>query len=195
MKAGCKIPCLLFLSLAFVPLAGHAEKADRQQVLRMSAKQSGVEGTRDVNSKFLEGDVLITQGTMRITADKATVRETNGDVFAELHGSAANQITFRQKREGTNDYIEASADRAEYDDKTGTLRLFSKVRFKSGNDQADSEYMQYNSTTEKMEFRNQIPGTKPKGGVDDGRVVFEVQPRNLSETRPIDAKPAASKKN
>lgn len=195
MKAGYKIPCLLFLSVALISQSALAEKADRLQVLRMSAKQSGVEGTRDANSKFLEGDVLITQGTMRITADKATVRETNGDVFAELYGSPANQITFRQKREGTNDYIEASADRAEYDDKTGTLKLFSKVRFKSGGDQADSEYMQYNSTTEKMEFRNQIPGAKPKSGVDDGRVIFEVQPRSQGELRASDAKSSANKKN
>ncbi len=195
MKAGYKLPHFLLLVAGFTPLASHAEKADRQQVLRMSAKQSGVEGTRDVNSKFLEGDVLITQGTMRITAEKATVRETNGDVFAELHGTPVNQITFRQKREGTDDYIEASADRAEYDDKTGTLRLFSRVRFKSGNDQADSEYMQYNSTTEKMEFRNQIPGAKPKAGAESGRVTFEVQPRAQVESRTADPKSPASKKN
>ena len=42
--------------------------------------------------------------------------------------------------------MEASADRAEYDDKTGAIRLFSKVRFKSGGDLVDSEYMQYNTT-------------------------------------------------
>jgi len=40
-----------------------------------------------------------------------------------------------------------------------------------------------------MELRNQIPGAKPKTGADDGRVVFEVQPRAA------DGKPVPAKKN
>jgi lipopolysaccharide export system protein LptA len=195
MTAEHKIMCLCLFTFAVMSGPAGAEKADRQQVLRMSAKQAGAEGTRDANTKFLEGDVLITQGTMRITADKATVKETDGEVFAELYGSTSSQITFRQKREGNNDYIEASADRAEYDDKTGTLRLFSRVRFKSGNDQTDSEFMQYNSNTEQMSFRNQIPGAKPKGGSEEGRVIFEIQPRNQSNSRATDTKSAPSKKS
>ena len=177
------------LMLALAPLVATAEKADRQQTLRMSSKQFVQEGPQDANTRVLEGDVLITQGTMRITAEKAIVKETAAGVTAELFGSSTSQVTFKQKREGTSDFIEASADRAEYDDKSGTLKLFSKVRFKSGNDVADSEFMQYNSTTEKMEMRNQIPGAKPKTGPDDGRVVFEVQPRAA------EAKPAPAKKN
>ena len=177
------------LILALAPFSVAAEKADRQQTLRMSSKQFVQEGPQDANTRVLEGDVLITQGSMRITAEKAIVKETAAGVTAELFGSSTSQITFRQKREGTSDFIDASADRAEYDDKSGTLKLYSRVRFKSGNDVADSEFMQYNSTTEKMELRNQIPGAKPKTGADDGRVVFEVQPRAA------DGKPVPAKKN
>jgi lipopolysaccharide export system protein LptA len=195
MNLGRNFIPITLLTLIVSPLSAIAEKADRQQTLRMSAKQAGVEGTRDANTKFLEGDVLITQGTMRITADKATIKEVNGEIFAELFGGSASQITFRQKREAADDYIEASADRAEYDDKTGTLRLFSKVRFKSGGDQTDSEYVQYNSNTEEMKFRNQIPGGKPKSGTEDGRVIFEIQPRSESGIRAPEAKSLPNKKN
>ena len=132
---------------------------------------------------------------MRITADRAIVKESKEGVFAELFGSSTKQITFRQKREGENDYVDASADRAEYDDKTETIRLFSRVRFKSGGDLVDSEYMQYNTNTEKMELRNQIPGAKPKAGADEGRVTFKILPRGQTPSVPGDGKPPAAKTN
>ena len=189
MRAAAFSGLVVMTILALAPFGAAAEKADRQQTLRMSSKQFVQEGPQDANTRVLEGDVLITQGSMRITAEKAIVKETPAGVTAELFGSGTSQITFRQKREGTSDFIEASADRAEYDDQSGTLKLYTKVRFKSGNDVADSEFMQYNSNTEKMEMRNQIPGAKPKTGLDDGRVVFEVQPRAA------DGKPSPAKKN
>jgi lipopolysaccharide export system protein LptA len=183
------------IAALLVPAIACAEKADREQKLRMLAKQGSAEGSKDVNVKKLEGDVVITQGTMRITADRAVVKETGGDVFAELFGNASSQITFRQKREGESDFVEASADRAEYDDKTGAIRLFSKVRFKSGGDLVDSEYMQYNTNTEKMELRNQVPGAKPTAATDQGRVMFEVQPRSKTGSPPGDGKLAPAKTN
>ncbi len=172
-----------------------AEKADRNQVTDISSKQASVEGSKEANLKKLEGDVLITQGTMRITAERAIVKETTQGVFAELFGSAAKQITFRQKREGESDYVEASADRAEYDDKTETIRLFSRVHFKSGGDLVDSEFMQYNTNTEKMELRNQIPGEKAKAGAEEGRVTFKILPRAQPQSVPGAGKPPAAKTN
>ncbi|MEO8102852.1 MAG: lipopolysaccharide transport periplasmic protein LptA [Betaproteobacteria bacterium] len=186
----------LFAMLALlIPGVARSEKADREKEIDMSAKQATVEGSNQNNIKKLEGDVLITQGTMRITADRAIVKETDGDKFAELFGNSASQITFRQKREGENDYMEASADRAEYDERSETIRLFSRVRFKSAGDVVDSEYMQYNTNSEKMELRNQIPGVKTKASTEEGRVVFKVQPRSSAASQPNDGKSAPRKTN
>ena len=194
MTAG-RYVVLIAMVMSLAPCLAHAEKADRLQTLRMSAKQGSAEGSKEINLKKLEGDVLITQGTMRITADRAIVKEADGSVFAELFGNNASQITFRQKREGENDFVEASADRAEYDDKTGAIRLFSRVRFKSGGDLVDSEYMQYNTNTEKMELRNQVPGVKPAAGTEEGRVVFQVLPRGQAENQPGAGKASPRKTN
>ncbi|MBL0122714.1 MAG: hypothetical protein IPP88_08265 [Betaproteobacteria bacterium] len=112
-----------------------------------------------------------------------------------MFGNNTNQITFRQKREGESDFVEASADRAEFDDKTGAIRLFSRVHFKSGGDLVNSEYMQYNTNTEKMELRNQVPGMTPKAGTEEGRVVFEIKPRSQTQSQPADAKAPSRKAN
>ena len=180
---------------SFVPDIAFSERADREKAMDISSKYGLYEGTKETNVKKLEGDVLIERGTMRITAERAIVKETVDGMFAELFGKNTGPITFRQKREGENDFVEASADRAEYDDNTGTIKLYSKVRFKSGGDLMESEYMVYNTYSEKMELRNQIPGAKSTTGADEGRVVFKVLPRSQSVTPPVDGKtPAVSKK-
>jgi lipopolysaccharide export system protein LptA len=178
-----------------MPGIASSEKADREKEMDISSKYGLYEGTRDANVKKLEGDVLIERGTMRITAERAIVRETADGTFAELFGKTTGPITFRQKREGENDFVEASADRAEYDDNTGTIKLYSKVRFKSGGDLMESEYMVYNTYTEKMELRNQIPGAKSTPGADEGRVTFKVQPRAQTAGSTTDGKisPASKK--
>lgn len=155
-----------------------AEKADRNEKLFLSAKRLSGEETKDANSKVVEGDVVITQGTMRITAERAVVREfDDGHVFAEIFGNGDAQITFRQKREGLDTYFEAWADRAEFDNGANTLKLFSRAKFKSGGDQAVGEYFFYDTVNEKYELRNQVPNAKPKAGQEEGRVNFVFQPK------------------
>jgi len=188
--SGLRILLLFVMPVLLVPGLVFAEKADRQQVLRMSARQGSAEGSKETNVKMLEGDVLITQGTMRITADRAIIKESDGVVFAELFGSGSSQVTFRQKRDGESEFVDATADRAEYEDKSGVIKLFSKVKFKSGGDLVDSEYMQYNTNTEKMELRNQVPGAKARTGPNEGRVTFEVQPRGQGEKKTGESKPS-----
>jgi lipopolysaccharide export system protein LptA len=149
----------------------------------MSTRQASAEGTKELNVKRLDGDVQIRQGTMHITADRAVVRERPQGVTAELFGNAERQVSFRQKREGVADFVEAWADRAEYDETSGALRLYSRVKFKNGTDVVNSEYMQYNTNTEKTELSGRVPGTARPA--DDGsRVVFEVQPRQATRNAP-----------
>lgn len=195
MKSASRFASMVAVVMSLVPCIASGERADREREMDISSKLASLEGTKEENIKKLEGDVLITRGTMRITADRATVKTVTEGTLAELFGNTAKQITFRQKREGTNDYAEASADRAEYDDNTGTLKLFSKVRFKSGGDLVESEYMMYNTNTEKMELRNQIPGAKSTPGADDGRVVFKVQPRVQPGSPSGDGKTPPAKAN
>ena len=167
-----------------------AEKADRSEKLSLSAKRIEGEETRVVNTRIAEGDVVVTQGTMRITAERAIVREfEDGRVVAEIFGGANAQITFRQKREGLDTYFEAWADRAELDNTANTLKLFSRAKFKSGGDVAVGEYFFYDTVNEKYELRNQAPNAKPASGKDDGRVSFEIQPRVRSEKNEKDDTP------
>ena len=159
-----------------------AERADREQKAKVSAIYAGWEDTSATERVYkMEGDIVITQGTLRVTGERGVLNSYPDGRLMELRGEGAKQVTFRQKREGENDFVEAWADRGDYDERTDTIRLYANVRFKSGGDTVKGEYLTYNSVTEKMEIRSSIPGERLKaaadGGKVDNRVIFEIEPR------------------
>ena len=68
----------------------------------------------------------MTQGTLSIHADKITVRQ---DKDGYQYGIAiGNPATFRQKRDGADEYIEGEAERIEYDGKLDRVEFFNQAR-------------------------------------------------------------------
>lgn len=112
----------LCLALA-VPPGVLAERADRTQPLTIEADQSStVDLARQV--VVFVGNVVITQGTMRIEADRVEVRESpDGWRSAVATGTAAKPAQFRQKRDGVDETIEGRAQRIEFDGRADTVRL------------------------------------------------------------------------
>lgn len=196
---------LLFalLSLVFflVPPHAVAEKADRNKPIEMTAAS----GTSDLanNVQTLEGTVVLVQGTMRMTAERMRVkRDAQDRIFAELFGTPAAQITFREKREGFDDFMEGAADRAEFDDRSNTIKLFGRARLKNGGDELAGEYIYYNSVSEVIQALGRIPEpgdakrpTEAAPGAASPRVRIVIQPRQSGDAKPAaDAKPAPNKK-
>ena len=74
-----------------------------------------------------------------------------------------NPITFRQKRDGVDEYYEGYAQRAEYDGEKELLELFDRALLKRGQDEIRSNYISYNTETElfKAEGRPDAPATPP----------------------------------
>jgi lipopolysaccharide export system protein LptA len=115
--------CLLALGLLVAAAAGHAEKGDRTKPMTIEADQPG---TVDLQRQVVvfSGNVVITQGTMVIRADKIELRERpDGYRAASAIGSPARPATFRQKRDGVGETIEGAAERIDYDGRTDTLTL------------------------------------------------------------------------
>jgi lipopolysaccharide export system protein LptA len=117
---------------------------------------------------------------MRLTAERIVVKEdAAGNKTAVAFGTPNKQIAFKQKREGAADYMEGSADRAEFDDQADTLKLFSRARLKSGTNELTGEYIYYNSATEIMQMRDAVPGAvgAASPGTTTGRPTITIQPR------------------
>lgn len=173
---------LMMVAVGFSPLVTRAEQADRTKLINIEFDVATLDQNKRVRT--LEGNVILTQGTMRFTAERMIVREDDaGAVTAEAFGGPKGQIAFRQKREGSAEFMEGFADRAEFDDKADTLKLLSRARLKSGADELKGEYIYYNSATEVMQARNAIPDAKGNSmpAATTNRPTITIQPKNADE--------------
>lgn len=126
MPAAPRLPLTTRLGLALLIAAAatgplQAERADRTRPIVVEADRPG---TLDLQRQVVtfNGNVQITQGTMVIRAERIEVREQpGGHRSAVATGVAGRPASFRQKRDGLDEFVEASADRIEYDSRTGTL--------------------------------------------------------------------------
>lgn len=181
---------LLSLALSLGSLSALAEKADRNKPIEMTAAS----GTSDLanNVQTLEGTVVLVQGTMRMTAERMRVkRDAQDRVFAELFGTPNAQVTFREKREGFDDFMEGTADRAEFDDRSNTVKLFGRARLRNGGDELAGEYIYYNSVSEVIQALGRIPepgdAKRPAdagSGATSPRVRIVIQPRQTGNDKP-----------
>ncbi|EQD71405.1 lipopolysaccharide transport periplasmic protein LptA, partial [mine drainage metagenome] len=72
--------------------AVHAEKSDHDQPVNIEADRMTADDAKKVS--YFEGSVVLTQGTIHLTADHMTVREDpEGMKYASAFG---NPVTFRQ---------------------------------------------------------------------------------------------------
>ncbi len=169
--------CVLSIFL-WLPLQAWAEAADRDQPIELEADTVTVNDAKKTST--YTGKVILTQGTLVIHADKLVVRE---DKEGFQHStSTGNPTTFKQKREGKNEYMEGSAQRIEYDGRMDKVQLYTKAWVKRGEDIVHGVFISYDANAEYAEV---VGGVKSNTeGGNSGRVKAIIQPKN---------KPAAPK--
>lgn len=163
---------LLLLTLLLAGGPALAEKADRSKPVNIEADSVTVDDLRKV-SVYL-GNVVLVQGTMTLRADKIVVhQDAEGFNSATAYG---NPVSFRQKRDGVDEYIEGYADRMQYDGKPGTLQLFDNAHLKRGADDLRGSYISYNANTEFFEVKGGSNSAGSSSG-RKGRVSAVIQPK------------------
>lgn len=171
--SGTLVFCVCFLGAA-APV--QAERADRTKPINLESDRMRVDDAR--KTSVFEGKVVMTQGTLSIHADKVTVRQ---DAEGFQYGSASgNPATFRQKRDGANEYIEGEAERIEYNGKLDKVEFFNRARLKrEPADEVRGNYISYDSKTE---YFTVTGGAGPAAsGSPAERVHAVIQPRNTGE--------------
>jgi lipopolysaccharide export system protein LptA len=168
-----------FISCLFILFAtpALAEKADKEKPIEIEADTVTVNDAKKVS--IYTGNVIVTQGTLLIKADKLVVRE---DESGFQHSSSyGTPTTFKQKREGKDEYMEGAAQRIEYDGRMDKVQLYTKAWVKKGEDIVHGDYIMYDANAEYSE----VIGGGPKSATPatpTGRVKAIIQPKN----KPID---------
>lgn len=171
--------CLLLLSVCFsgVSVEVMAEAADRDKPIDLEADTVKVDDSKQIST--YSGNVILTQGTLEIRADKLIVREDQGGF--QHSTSLGNPTTFKQKMEGKNEYMQGSAQRIEYDGRMDKVQLFTKAWVKRGEDIVHGDYIMYDANAEYAEV---IGGGSQAAtpGTPSGRVRAIIQPKNKKAT-------------
>jgi len=173
-------PVLVVAALAFAAGAA-AEKADLSMPTQIEANRMSADDARRMT--IFEGSVIVTRGTMRMTADRVVVRQdSEGWQFATATGKPAR---FRQRQdakppEKEGVWMEGEALRMEMDDRSGKIELYDAARVKRGGDEVAGNYIlldqrsDYFSVSTGKESKDAAPG---KESTTAGRVKAVIQPK------------------
>lgn len=174
---------LAALLLCSIGLPVHAEKADRYQKMEVESDQPGKVDLQNQIVVF-NGNVVVSKGTMSIRAGRIEVRETpDGYHQATAIGTPGTLATFRQKREGVDEYIEGEAEKLEYDSKADTIRFTGKasvrrLRGKTVADEVTGAQITYDNTAELFTVAGGSSAATPTNPT--GRVRAVLSPRQDS---------------
>lgn len=146
-----------------------AERADRDKPLLLEADQVLIDDMH-LTSTFT-GNVRLTQGTMLILGDKIeVVKHKDGFQQAKAYGNTAS---FRQKREGSEEYVEGYGERIEYDTRAGTVDFYVQARVKRELDEVRGDHITYSMKTETF----QVSGNANSTDTPSQRVRAVLQPK------------------
>jgi lipopolysaccharide export system protein LptA len=177
------LPLVSLLLGWFCATAAHAEKADRDKPIFYQGDSGGANlGSKDGE---LAGSVVITQGTLTIHADRIVFHQNpDNSLSATAYG---NPVTFREKRDGIDEYYEGVAQRVVYNGQNRFLELFDRALLKKSGDEIRSNYITYDAGTEVFKAEGR-PDSKPPDGGDAPlgsrvRGVFQPQPKEEKTTK------------
>jgi lipopolysaccharide export system protein LptA len=172
--------CCALLCLGGVASPAWAEKADRDKPINFQGDTGG--GNAETKNGELVGNVVVTQGTLSIHADRITFRQNpDNSLSATAYG---NPVTFREKRDGVDEYYEGFAQRIVYDGQKRFVELFDNALLKKGSDQIRSNYISYDAATESFKAE----GRPDSGAAASGEVPLGARVRGVFQPESKDAK-------
>jgi lipopolysaccharide export system protein LptA len=173
------------LALALAAPAA-AEKADREKPIRYSA--NNLDGNETDQTVLLSGKVEITQGTIVLKADRVVLKQQPDGTYNV--SATGKPVTFRQKMDNSDEFVDAQALRIEYLGSKDLVELYDQSWIKRGKDELRGSFLTYNSATGAFAGRGTWPPTAPQG---DGRISGVIQPKP-KEAAKQEAKPAEGAK-
>jgi lipopolysaccharide export system protein LptA len=174
-SAGWRVLALA-CGLLLVGPAG-AERADRERPTQVEADTLRHDDVRQTT--VFTGNVVLTRGTLVIRADRLVMRQ---DPEGYQHGSAfGNPASFRQKRDGLDQFVHGRAQQIDYDGKAEVVRLIERAQLKRlENDRVTDEVhgslIVYDGRSEQFSVDGGSRGTTAEN--PGGRVRLVIQPRS-----------------
>ncbi len=189
------LTALLALVCACWTANATAERADRTQP--MNAEADALRYDDASQTSIFTGRVVISKGTIQIRGARVEVRQDpEGHQFGTVLAGTDQDASFRQKREGVNEYIEGQAQRIEYDSRADQVKFIGQAvlrRYRGQvlSDETAGAVIVYDNRTEV--FRVEGGATSASPANPSGRVRATLAPRSRPEPAtapPVDLQPS-----
>ena len=171
------MPILIAMLAGATSMPAWGEKSDRDKPVNIESDRMNADDAK--KTAVFDGRVILTQGTLTIRGDRITVTQ---DAQGFQTGTAAgNPASFRQKRDGSSEYIEAEAERIEYNGKADRVEFFGRARLRRDcGDDVRGNYISYDARTEF--FTVNSAATAAAKGAPQERVSAVLMPKNPAAT-------------
>ena len=176
-------PQLLLCAGLALALAGaaYAEKGDRQQPMNIEADALRYDDLKQVS--IFTGNVVLTRGTIVIKGARIEVRQDpQGYQQGVVTAAEGQRASFRQKRDGEDEFVEGESETIEYDGRADVFKLIKnaqlrRLRGTQVSDVVTGNVIQYNSLTDVFT----VDGGSQKGSAPGGgRVRATLTPRSAA---------------
>ena len=148
---------VIFLLLtALLPMPAAALSSDRQQPMHIEADRADLDDQKGIS--VYRGNVVITQGTLRLTADELTVHTQDGEVTKAF--STGAPATYRQRPDGKDQDVEAQSLRMEYYAGEEKIILLQKAEVKQAGDTFRSDKIIYDIARDHVNAGTGAPGDR-----------------------------------
>ena len=163
---------LSLVAALLVAVPAQAEKADRSKPMVFTFDK---QGSTDLATQVeLIGNVVITQGTMLLQADRVNAKQTP-DGYWQLFALSPSekQVNFRQARDTPGEFVEGVADQVDYDTKADSVRFAGNavIRIMRGS-------LVTSQTSAPLLVCNNRTGQCELGAGDNGRGRLMILPRD-----------------
>ncbi|MGB9429365.1 MAG: lipopolysaccharide transport periplasmic protein LptA [Gammaproteobacteria bacterium] len=174
MSASNKLCVLLAVCALCAAASAWALKTDKQQPINIQADHGDFQNNSkaDNGTGTYTGRVVITQGSIKITADKAILHIQNGEIqSADITGSPA---AFQQQPD-SGALVHGTAGEITYNQSTNEVDLLGNAYLQQGERLFTADVIHYNTATEHV---------VAIGGKNGGRVHITIPPKPSPPSQP-----------
>ena len=166
------LPLILSLGAALGSAAAWALPSDRDQPIRIQADSAELDDRQGV--AVYRGDVIITQGTLKITGDTVTITQTNsGDI--DVFTSVGNLAYYEQKPAVDKEIVKAYGRTIQYFSSNERIVLIDQAKVIQEGNTFEGEKIVYDT---RRQIVNAGRATGTNVGTPRPRIDMVIQPKN-----------------
>ncbi|WP_461538073.1 lipopolysaccharide transport periplasmic protein LptA [Spongorhabdus nitratireducens] len=168
---GCAL--LSALMLAFTSTSW-ALPSDRSEPIRIASDSADIDDK--TGTATYRGNVVMTQGTTRLTGDVVTIKSENREVVEVT--AVGKPAHYREQQEGEQGEMKSWGNTIHYYVAQEKVVLLENARVEQKTDEVRGKRIDYDMKTQRINARSQ------RGSSGDDRVIMEFQPKTAPATLP-----------